>query len=81
MKRILAFLLPIFLASACVAQETNSQKGVKNPAITPVTRGNPTNWVARHEGFVKQAKKGGIDILFMGDSITDNWRSRGSNVW
>ena len=81
MKRILAFLLPIFLASACVAQETNSQKGVKNPAITPVTRGNPTNWVARHEEFVKQAKKGGIDILFMGDSITDNWRSRGKNVW
>ena len=82
MKKLLTFLLPIFLASAGIAQETNSHvAAVKNPAITPVTRGNPTNWLARHEGFVKQAKAGGIDILFMGDSITDNWRSRGKNVW
>jgi lysophospholipase L1-like esterase len=29
----------------------------------------------RHEGFVEIAKKGDIDILFMGDSITDGWRS------
>jgi lysophospholipase L1-like esterase len=38
-------------------------------------------WVARHEGFVQEAKQGGIDILFLGDSITDFWRNRGSNVW
>ena len=49
--------------------------------LTPAIRTTPTNWMARHEGFVKQAKKGGIDLLFLGDSITDNWRSRGSNVW
>jgi lysophospholipase L1-like esterase len=30
---------------------------------------------------VAQAKTNRIDILFMGDSITDNWRNRGSNVW
>src|SRR6185312_2741365 len=48
MKKILAFLFPIFLASTCIAQETTLQKpAVKNPAITPVTRGNPTNWMAR----------------------------------
>jgi lysophospholipase L1-like esterase len=38
-------------------------------------------WVRRHEGFVQDAREGGIDILFMGDSITDFWRNRGSNVW
>jgi beta-glucosidase len=37
--------------------------------------------MSRHQAFVDQAKQGGIDILFMGDSITDNWRSKGSNVW
>jgi lysophospholipase L1-like esterase len=37
--------------------------------------------VQRHEGFVEEAKKGGIDVLFLGDSITDFWRNRGSNVW
>jgi beta-glucosidase len=50
-------------------------------AFTPASRSTPTNWMSRHEGFVAEAKKGGVDILFMGDSITDNWRTRGSNVW
>ncbi len=53
----------------------------ENPAIIPVTRPGVTNWISRHEGFVKLAQQGGVDLLFMGDSITDNWRSRGSNVW
>ncbi|MFT3868270.1 MAG: GDSL-type esterase/lipase family protein [Nibricoccus sp.] len=40
-------------------------------------------WVKRHEGFVEIAKKGGIDVLFLGDSITDNWRKSdyGLSVW
>jgi len=50
-----------------------------NTATNPVPR--DAGWVKRHEGFVAQAKQGGIDILFMGDSITDFWRNRGSNVW
>jgi len=52
-----------------------------NAAIIPVPRTDPTNWLARHEGFVREAQKGGIDILFMGDSITDGWRNRGLTVW
>ena len=52
---------------------------VQNTAIIPVPR--DANWVKRHESFVKEAKRGGIDILFLGDSITDFWRNRGSNVW
>ena len=83
MKKIFALLSLSPSFPAGFAQDTNSQMAaVKNPAIIPVTRGNPTNWLARHEGFVKEAKAGGIDILFMGDSITDNWRNRrGKNVW
>ena len=50
-------------------------------ALIPATRATPTNWMSRHEGFVAEAKQGGIDVLFMGDSITDNWRSKGRNVW
>ncbi len=30
---------------------------------------------------MQEAQRGGIDILFLGDSITDGWRTRGSNVW
>jgi lysophospholipase L1-like esterase len=70
--RLLAVLLSL-PASSVMAE---------NPAVIPVTRSaTVTNWISRHEGFVTQAKKGAIDILFMGDSITDNWRTKGSNVW
>ena len=83
MKKLLVLLISIFATSACLAQSTNSEHpAIKNPAIIPATRSNPTNWMARHEGFVKQAKADNIDLLFMGDSITDNWRtSRGKAIW
>jgi len=47
----------------------------------PLPRDN--GWVKRHEGFVEIAKKGGVDVLFLGDSITDNWRKpeQGLSVW
>lgn len=40
-------------------------------------------WVKRHEGFVESTKKGAVDVLFLGDSITDNWRKpeQGLPVW
>ncbi len=50
-----------------------------NSAITPAPR--DPNWVKRHEGFVEIAKKGGVDLLFLGDSITDGWRGGGRSVW
>jgi lysophospholipase L1-like esterase len=54
-----------------------------NSAIVPESRG--TNWIKRHEGFVQQAKTEQIDLLFLGDSITDFWRGKaprfGINVW
>jgi lysophospholipase L1-like esterase len=53
----------------------------KNAPSIPATRSTPTNWLARHEGFVAQAKKGGVDLLFLGDSITDGWRTKGKNIW
>jgi lysophospholipase L1-like esterase len=36
-------------------------------------------WTQMHEGFLKRAKQGKIDLLFLGDSITQGW---GNNaVW
>ncbi len=43
----------------------------KNSAIRPEPR--DPNWVKRHEGFVALPKQG-MDVLFLGDSITDFWR-------
>ncbi len=50
-----------------------------NTAIEPVPRDG--GWMARHEGFVAEANMGGIDVLFLGDSITDGWRRSGKEIW
>lgn len=33
-------------------------------------------WMKRHEGFAADAKKGGVELLLLGDSITDAWRGQ-----
>ena len=33
-------------------------------------------WVGMHRGFVETSKKGGIDVVFYGDSITMGWKDR-----
>jgi len=45
-----------------------------NPAVVPFL--NP-GFRAKHAANVELAKKGDIDLLFMGDSITDFWRNAG----
>ncbi len=83
MKSISRYLFLVAAAFALLAAPESFAQGtneaVQNTAIVPVPR--DAKWVARHEGFVQEAKRGGIDILFLGDSITDFWRNRGSNVW
>ncbi|MGD0016901.1 MAG: platelet-activating factor acetylhydrolase IB subunit [Verrucomicrobiia bacterium] len=63
--------------SQSLSVSTNPVAG--NTAINPVPRDD--KWVKRHEEFLEETKKGGIDLLFLGDSITDFWRTKGSNVW
>lgn len=50
-----------------------------NTATQPVSRDE--SWLRRHEGFVAEARRGGIDVVFLGDSLTDLWRREGRAVW
>jgi lysophospholipase L1-like esterase len=34
-----------------------------------------------HESFLKRGKAGKIGVLFLGDSITEGWSTRGKDVW
>jgi lysophospholipase L1-like esterase len=38
-------------------------------------------WLKRHESFVDIARQDNFDLLFIGDSLTDFWRTRGKAVW
>lgn len=48
-------------------------------AIKPVPRAG--GWVKRHESFNKRVAEGNVDLVFIGDSITQGWEGRGKEVW
>jgi lysophospholipase L1-like esterase len=70
-------LVPVVLLGllGCVA---SSAQPTPNPATKPVPR---NDWMVQHEGFNARAKKGGVDLLFIGDSITNGWGGNGKTVW
>jgi lysophospholipase L1-like esterase len=41
----------------------------------------PIYWILRFVHNLDQLKPGPCDLLFDGDSITDNWQGRGADVW
>jgi lysophospholipase L1-like esterase len=62
------------------------QAATVEPADAPATRvekdGKPNaGFVSRHESFLKRGKEGPIEVLFLGDSITQGWDAAGKKVW
>ena len=68
------------VALSAVALTAQTPEAQPEPATLPVPR---NDWLKRHLGFVNLAQQGGIDVLFLGDSITDGWRDEkdGAPVW
>lgn len=51
-----------------------------NPATTPI----PVDaqwWKDRHAGCVEATNRGGFDVAFIGDSITQGWEGEGKGYW
>lgn len=70
MSRVMAAGVMAFVLVA--AGGTAGEK--KNLATTPINRDIP-----RHKQFLAIAKKGGVEVLFLGDSITHGWE--GQKAW
>ena len=81
MQRRLAplFLLltcPIVLALLSVGEIVED----KAPStVVPVPRDG--GWMNRHQSFNERVKKGNVDLLLIGDSITQGWEGAGKEAW
>ena len=75
-RAVLALIvgLPFLGADApATRQAERTDQGVPRPQVK--------GWMETHNKYVELAKKGNIDLYFVGDSITNNWHSRGKEVW
>ena len=71
LKSLSLFALVLGFTASAFAQE--------NDAIKPVPR--DANWMKRHDSFNARVKQGNVDLLFIGDSITQGWEGAGKAVW
>ena len=68
----------ILIASAGAAAVSIAQEK-SHDAVTPVPK--DAGWMKRHESFNERVKKGNVDLLMIGDSITQGWEGAGKAVW
>lgn len=74
---LLAILALLFVVPALAEEPKKDAK--PNDAVVPVPRDG--GWMKRHESFNERVKKGNVDLLLIGDSITQGWEGSGAKVW
>jgi lysophospholipase L1-like esterase len=63
----------LLVPALAVAQEQ------PNDSVVPAPREG--NWMTRHESFNERVRQGNVDLVFIGDSITQGWERAGKSVW
>jgi len=67
---------------AADAPTTTTKPASMGPADVAAPKGgtNGPRFLQMHEKFVKRAKEGNVDLLFLGDSITEGW-TKAPEIW
>jgi lysophospholipase L1-like esterase len=50
-------------------------------SVTPAHRLGEAWWAERHKAAVAATQRGGIEVAFLGDSITQGWEGAGKAAW
>ncbi len=74
------FIASLFLGLLVVCGTVSAQDA-NNVAVQSVSRMGEKWCADRHEQKMAIAKKGDIDLVFIGDSITHFWEGAGKDVW
>ncbi|MBX3120015.1 MAG: hypothetical protein KF784_13195 [Fimbriimonadaceae bacterium] len=68
-------------AVTCFFALNGFSQAPQHVATTPVERLSEAWWKQRHEACVELTKRGGVDVIFVGDSITQGWEGGGKATW
>ena len=80
-KHIVSLALAFTLIVPVFAQTKYGSATKPEPQLSSRTGEVSVSWWKRHAELVERAQAGGFDIMFIGDSITHQWESRGQKVW
>ncbi len=78
LPRYRGFLRPLALAALAVVFAGTAL--AQHSAIKPEPRPDDW-WRQRHESMNERVKQGNVDLVFIGDSITQSWENEGKDVW
>lgn len=81
-RTFVGIVLALTAAAPAVLAQATAAAPAGNPAIVPVPR-TDSRPSARHETINARIRelRGQVDLIFVGDSITQGWESNGKEVW
>lgn len=74
----------LVLCAAAVKAEVPSgppEKGLPSEPAWGFLAGWPEGWALLHNNLAKKSRSGGVEIVFLGDSITQLWEKAGKPAW
>ncbi len=77
-NQTIKLFLTSIAVSACLVVVGGAQKQLPT-TVDPKPRDG--NWMQRHDSFNERVKKGSVDLLLIGDSITQGWEGAGKDAW
>ncbi|MCC6141961.1 MAG: acetylglucosamine-6-sulfatase [Nitrospira sp.] len=83
MSRGRLFFSPILLLTLCLLFLPAATAGAldrEGPAVVPAPQPDDW-WRLRHEQVLSRVREGAVDLLMIGDSITQGWGGEGRRVW
>jgi len=75
MNRAMRLLPLALLATISISSFASAQV---NPAVVAAPR---NDWMEKSDRYSDKSRKGGFDVLFLGDSITEAWGNKGVEAW
>ncbi|HUW19212.1 MAG TPA: GDSL-type esterase/lipase family protein [Sedimentisphaerales bacterium] len=82
-KLLSLLVASVFIIPACtfLSPAAPETERVKGPPDVPLRTNNAYGHWPRHEACNARIKQGNVNLIFVGDSITQRWDRQGTQIW